>query len=169
MGFWVFPLPTLQPRVRCEKWKWKLGRVWLFATPWIIQSMEFSRPEYWILSLLQGISQTQGLNPGLLHCRQILYQLSHKGSPGWGVGTSNFVCIRMLDWGRKNITQLHHRVKGIHAVALIIFKSLNVNINRSISQITGIQGGGLNHIQLLRFNKICKNYSFQVLVSRIPA
>ena len=31
------------------------------------------------LSLLQGIFPTQGLNPGLLHCRQILYQLSHKG------------------------------------------------------------------------------------------
>ena len=31
-------------------------------------------------SLLQGIFPTQGLNPGLLHCRQILYQLSHKGS-----------------------------------------------------------------------------------------
>ena len=30
------------------------------------------------LSLLQGIFPTQRLNPGLLHCRQILYQLSHK-------------------------------------------------------------------------------------------
>ena len=30
-------------------------------------------------SLLQGISPTQRLNPGLPHCRQILYQLSHKG------------------------------------------------------------------------------------------
>ena len=30
------------------------------------------------LSLLQGIFPTQGLNPGLLHCRWILYQLSHK-------------------------------------------------------------------------------------------
>ena len=38
------------------------------------------------LSLLQGIFPTQGLNPGLLHCRQILYQLSHKGSP------------RILEW-----------------------------------------------------------------------
>ena len=28
-------------------------------------------------SLLQGIFSTQGLNPGLLHCRQILYHLSH--------------------------------------------------------------------------------------------
>ena len=31
------------------------------------------------LSLLQRIFPTQGSNPGLLHCRQILYQLSHKG------------------------------------------------------------------------------------------
>ena len=30
------------------------------------------------LSLLQGIFPTQGLNPGLPHCRQILYQLSYK-------------------------------------------------------------------------------------------
>ena len=30
------------------EWKWKLlSHVWLFATPWIIQSMKFSRPEYW--------------------------------------------------------------------------------------------------------------------------
>ena len=37
-------------------------------------------------SLLQGIFPTQGSNPGLPHCRWILYQLSHKGSPrilGW--------------------------------------------------------------------------------------
>ena len=33
------------------------------------------------LSLLQGNFSTQGSNSGLLHCRQILYQLSHKGSP----------------------------------------------------------------------------------------
>ena len=31
------------------------------------------------LSLLQGIFPTQGSNPGLPHCRQILYQLSHRG------------------------------------------------------------------------------------------
>ena len=29
----------------------------------------------------RGSFQTQGSNPGLPHCRQILYQLSHKGSP----------------------------------------------------------------------------------------
>ena len=32
------------------------------------------------LSLLQGIFLTQESNQGLLHCRQILYQLSYQGS-----------------------------------------------------------------------------------------
>ena len=31
-------------------------------------------------ALLQGIFPSQGLNPGLLHCRWILYHLSHQGS-----------------------------------------------------------------------------------------
>ena len=39
-----------------------------------------------ILSHLQGIFPTHGSNPGLLHCRQILYLLSHKGSPGLDLG-----------------------------------------------------------------------------------
>ena len=34
-----------------------------------------------IHSLLQGIFLTQGSNPSLLHCRQILYHLRHQGSP----------------------------------------------------------------------------------------
>ena len=35
----------------------------------------------WIANfLLQGIFLTQGSNPGLLHCRQALYHLSHQGS-----------------------------------------------------------------------------------------
>ena len=33
------------------------------------------------MPLLQGIFPTQGANPGLPYCRQIPYQLSHKGSP----------------------------------------------------------------------------------------
>ena len=70
------------------KVKWKsLSHVQLFAIPWTIQYMDFSKSECWSsLSLLQGIFPTQGSNPGLPHCRQILYQLSHKGSP------------RILEW-----------------------------------------------------------------------
>ena len=45
--------------------------------------MGLSRQEYWsgLPPLLQGIFPTQGLNPGFLHCRQILYHLSHLESP----------------------------------------------------------------------------------------
>ena len=45
-------------------------------------SMGFSRQEYWsgLPFLLQGICLTLGSNPGLLHCRRILYCLSHQGS-----------------------------------------------------------------------------------------
>ena len=32
-------------------------------------------------ALLQGFLPTQGSNPGLSHCRQILYHVSHQGSP----------------------------------------------------------------------------------------
>ena len=47
--------------------------------------MEFSRDEYWngLPFPFPGIFLTQGLNPGLLHCRQILYCLSHQGRVCW--------------------------------------------------------------------------------------
>ena len=41
------------------------------------------------LSLLQGIFPTLGSNPGLLHCRGILYQLSHKGRPPYNESNTN--------------------------------------------------------------------------------
>ena len=41
------------------------------------------------LSLLQGIFPTQELNQGLLHYRQILYQLSYEGSPNNIVNVNN--------------------------------------------------------------------------------
>ena len=45
--------------------------------------------------LLQGIFPTQELNPGLLHCRQTLYRLSHQGSPHTYVDIyKDFYCER---------------------------------------------------------------------------
>ena len=58
-----------------------------FATPWTVACqaplfMGFFRQEYWsrlpFPSL--GIFPIQESNPGLLHCRQILYQLSYERS-----------------------------------------------------------------------------------------
>ena len=62
-------------------WNWKLlSHVQLFATPWAINSPG-QNTGVSSLSFLQGIFSTQGANLGLPHYRQILDQLSHKGSP----------------------------------------------------------------------------------------
>ena len=69
----------------CIKVK-SLNHVRLFVTPWTITSkpplsMGFSSKSTGVGChfLLQGIFLTQGSNPGLLHCRQALYHLSHQG------------------------------------------------------------------------------------------
>ena len=66
-----------------------LSHVWFFATPWTVAhqaslSMGFSRQEYWsgLPFLSPGIFLTWGSNPDLQHYRQMLYHLSHQGSPG---------------------------------------------------------------------------------------
>ena len=60
-----------------------LSCVQLFATPWAILSWNSPGHNTGMgsLSLLQGSFPTQGSNLGLPHCRQILYQLSHRRSP----------------------------------------------------------------------------------------
>ena len=81
---WLLRYPTVCMCV----WQ-SISRVWLFVIPWPIHSLWNSlckNTGVGSLSLLQGIFPTQGLNPGFPHCRWILYQLSHKGSP------------RILEW-----------------------------------------------------------------------
>ena len=59
-----------------------LSHVRLFATLWTVahQAPPGKNTGVGCHALLQGIFPTQGLSPGLLHCRQILYQLSYLGS-----------------------------------------------------------------------------------------
>ena len=96
----------------CERWWESIGRHWKVPTSALSFTEKWSemkvaqlhmtlRPHGWYspwnspgqntgmgsLSLLQWMFPTQGSNPGLLHCRRILYQLSHQGRPlqrrGW--------------------------------------------------------------------------------------
>ena len=53
------------------------------------------------LSLLQGIFPTPESNQGLLHCRQILYQLSYQGSP-WGL----FILKKLNIWIKQNSPEI---------------------------------------------------------------
>ena len=78
-----------------SEWK-SFSSVRLFVTPWTIYSPGNSLCQNTGVgsqntgvgsdSFLQGIFPTQRLNPGLPHCRWILYQMSHKGS------------LRILEW-----------------------------------------------------------------------
>ena len=85
-----------EPQVNRKEWTYNsfviealccaelLSRVRLFAIAWTITiqaplSMEFSRQQYW-----SGLTCPPSRDPPnlvLLHCRQILYHLSHQGSP----------------------------------------------------------------------------------------
>ena len=53
------------------------------VTPWLYSPWNSPGENTGVgsLPILQSILPTQGLKPGLLHFRGILYQLSHKGSP----------------------------------------------------------------------------------------
>ena len=91
--------------------KWKLHNcVWLFATSWTVQLARLlslwnspgKNTGVGSHSLLQRIFPIQGSNPGLPNCRQILYCLSHLGSPGileWVV----YPFLRKSSWSR-NLT-----------------------------------------------------------------
>ena len=50
----------------------------------------------WVAILFSKIFPTQGWNTGLLHCRQILYILSHLGSPGQSVKLVHKWVMRIL-------------------------------------------------------------------------
>ena len=74
------------------------------------------------LSLLQEIFPIQGLNPGLLHYRRILCQLSHKGSP------------RILEWAaypfssRPSTSRIFTLLFLFKTGILIIYKALLNNM-----------------------------------------
>ena len=71
--------------------------------------------------LLQGIFPTTGLNPGIPHCRQILYHLSHQSDPQileWaaysfcrGIGQQgNPLLTQGLNWGLLNCRWIAHQL-----------------------------------------------------------
>ena len=77
----IFPTQGSKPDLHCRQ------ILYIWAT-WEAQTSSIPGQNTGVgsLSLLQEIFPTQGLNPGLPHCRWILYQLSHQGSP------------RILEW-----------------------------------------------------------------------
>ena len=89
------PASTFMPWLECrslkkvsQRWKWSCSVVSDSLQPreLVHGNSPGQNTGVCSLSLLQGIFPTQRSNPGLPHCRQLLYQLSYKGSP------------RILEW-----------------------------------------------------------------------
>ena len=103
--------------------------------------MEFSRPNTGVgsLSLLQGISSTQGSNPGLPLRRQILYQLSPRKPKNPGLGSLSLLqqifptqeSNQGLLHCRQILYQLSYQRRPHH------FGTCSKNINTSYSCVFG--------------------------------
>ena len=69
-----------------RKWKWKsLNCIWLFVIPrdYTVRGIPQARILEWLaFPFTRGSSQPRDQTQVSLICRQILFQLSHKGSPG---------------------------------------------------------------------------------------
>ena len=93
------------------------------------------------LSLLRGIFPTQGLNPGLPHCRRILYQLSHQGPKNTGVGSLSLLqqifptqeSNRDLWHGRRILYQLSYQGSP---------DRYNIKVNYTLLTLDGREGNG---------------------------
>ena len=78
------------------------------------------------LSLLQRIFPTHGLNPGLPHCRQILYQLSHQGSP------------RILEWVAYPFSSRSSQLRNWTGVSCIVGRFLTNWATREVQSLAYI-------------------------------
>ena len=112
----------------CPSTRWSVSQspwvaecVWLLATPQTVAHQAPPSPGkntgMGCHFLLQGIFPTQGSNPDLLHCRQILYRLSHQRSPPgwWGVSAT-------MAHSNSGAVLLDSRVRKAKTLSLYVWK-----------------------------------------------
>ena len=122
-----------------------LSHVRLFATPWTIAYqaplfMGFSRQHF----LLQRIFPTQESNPGLSHCRQTVYRLSHfelQSKPSVNVASIRNIIFPFIQYS--DLICKNQKTNGASQVVLVV-KNPSTNAGDS-GLITGLgksPGGG---------------------------
>ena len=100
-------------------------------------------------TLLQGIFPTQGSNPGLLHCRWILYCLSHQGSPCMYVHIMYYNTYNNMPILHKIIKILYNKIRSDQSLSHVwLFAtpwiaagqaSLSITNSRSSPKLTSIE------------------------------
>ena len=119
--------------------------------------------------LLRRIFPTQGSNPDLPHCRQILYHLSHQGSPkrilGWvAISSSREThCQPQTNWGARSSPADAHFLRDLSWFQYLTFWVIALHTVNSCSycfkftskewaqEILGPQHPKLNVFLFLRF------------------
>ena len=94
------------------------------------------------LSLLQGIFPAQGLNPGLPHCRQILYQLSHKGNtcPNEIPNNNDPKALVSEQNQADSGGEMTLRIKEQHHEAEIFKGIFGLRVSRNLHSVLGVGG-----------------------------
>jgi len=152
------PLPKFSLCVLCAQ---SLNHVWLFVTPWTVAhqaplSTGFPRQDYWsgLPFPPPGDLPDPGIEPSLLHCRQILYPLSHLGNFPWREPIGNFQVRDRND----EIGQIQSwvRIKWTRAVAA---DALPVQAYNFLIQLLGpwekFPGPGLMLRNIISFFNLC--------------
>ena len=109
---WESVSPSIVP---APLWPHGLQPAWLLW-PWDFPGKDTGIGCYF---LLQRIFPTQGSNPGLLHCRQILSDCATRGGYR-GVFSIKIIWIKIIDsnWGPKNFI-LIHRAPELNGFSLL--------------------------------------------------
>ena len=105
--------------------------------------------------LLQEIFPTQGLNPGLLHCRQMVYHLSHQGNPAGNK------CIHIHY--SCNISLNVHTCSRVEGNYKLVYMLMNQKIGDCLVILLCICN------QLILFTDVyCSKMFFRESISQIP-
>ena len=79
----------------------------------------------WVAISFSRDLPTQGSNPDLLHCRQILYHLSHLGSPGFSLEIINLPNMELKDENTMGSHRLQdHRISLCLVGCVVIYSGL---------------------------------------------
>ena len=106
--------------------------------------------------LLQGIFLTQRSNPGLLHCRQILYLLNHEGSP-------NFLLLRIPVGNTSNYSVIALKKAGLKYKDYRLILNLLQNMTLTINVFKGKVNSKLmsRPYKILRNFSLCHNFTLK--------
>ena len=108
---------------------------WVISCLTLCDPMDYSPPgssvhgilqarilEWVAIPISRGIFSTRGLKPGLLQCRQILYHLSHQGSPHIWLLKHFWKTKSRNAWPLKSHVLIAHCILGL--LLLLVFSGL---------------------------------------------